>query len=73
MKVPQGRLGPTKVYVPTNTAKVTPKKLENQSIASAPSAPPETLAPSSIDVPENDNNPDHEEGITCVFFLISLC
>ncbi|GLU10949.1 hypothetical protein SLE2022_277240 [Rubroshorea leprosula] len=61
VKVTQGSPGLTKVYVPTNTAKVTPKKIENQSIVSAPSAPPETSAPSNIDVPENDNNHDHEE------------
>ncbi|GLU00691.1 hypothetical protein SLE2022_180390 [Rubroshorea leprosula] len=63
VKVTKQHRRPTKVYVSTNTAKVTPKKIENQSIASALSAPPETLAPSSIDVPENDYNHDHDEEV----------
>ncbi|GLU01813.1 hypothetical protein SLE2022_190970 [Rubroshorea leprosula] len=59
---PIGSPGPDKVYVPTNPAKVAPKKIENQPIASASPPPTETAAPSSIDVPENDNNHEEAEG-----------
>ncbi|GKV08857.1 hypothetical protein SLEP1_g20429 [Rubroshorea leprosula] len=55
-------VGPDKVHVPTNPAKVAPKKIENQPIASASTPPTETAAPSSIDVPENDNNHEEAEG-----------
>lgn len=62
VKVPKGSSGPTKVYVATNTAKVAPKKVENQTVASASPAPPQTSAPRTIDVPENDSNHEEAEG-----------
>lgn len=46
MKVAKGSPGLTKVYVPTNTAKVAPKKTENQYVESAAPVP---------DVPTRDN------------------
>ncbi|OMO73309.1 hypothetical protein CCACVL1_17334 [Corchorus capsularis] len=61
VKVPKGVSGPTRVYVPTNTTKATPKKTENQSPVSTAPAPPETL-PNSDDVPESNNNPEEVEG-----------
>ncbi|XVF14407.1 hypothetical protein REPUB_Repub09cG0056100 [Reevesia pubescens] len=62
VKVPKGGSGPTRVYVPTNTTRVTPKKTENQSLVSAAPATPEASAPSSIDVPENNDFPEEVEG-----------
>ncbi|GLU01817.1 hypothetical protein SLE2022_191010 [Rubroshorea leprosula] len=62
VKVTKGSLGPIKVYVPTNPAKVAPKETENQPIASVSPPSPETAAPGSVDVPENDNNHEEAEG-----------
>ncbi|XVF02179.1 hypothetical protein REPUB_Repub04eG0153500 [Reevesia pubescens] len=62
VKVPKGGSRPTRVYVPTNTTRVTPKKPENQSLVSAAPATPEAFAPSSIDVPENNDFPEEVEG-----------
>ncbi|XWS30158.1 hypothetical protein CRYUN_Cryun24cG0093800 [Craigia yunnanensis] len=62
VKVPKGGSGPTRVYVPTNTTRVTPKKIENQPLVSAAPAPPEASAPSSIDAPESNNVPEEVEG-----------
>ncbi|XWS40998.1 hypothetical protein CRYUN_Cryun17cG0043400 [Craigia yunnanensis] len=62
VKVPKGGSGPIRVYVPTNTTRVTPKKTENQSLVSAAPAPPEASAPSSIDSPDSNNIPEEVEG-----------
>ncbi|KAI4352461.1 hypothetical protein L6164_006711 [Bauhinia variegata] len=61
VKVPKGSSGSTKVYVPTNTAKASPKKNENQSVeivvpAAVPEAAPNT---NGVSTPESSN--DHEE------------
>ncbi|KAK6279992.1 hypothetical protein POUND7_020259 [Theobroma cacao] len=58
VKVPKGGSGPTRVYVPTNTPRVTPKKAENQSPVSAATAPPEASLPTSVDAPESNNIPE---------------
>lgn len=69
MKVAKGWSGPTKVYVATNTVKLTPKKTENQSIGSAsPALQSDTPAPIDTDLPETSEA--EEEG---TFFLVSLC
>ncbi|XVF58439.1 hypothetical protein PTKIN_Ptkin07bG0067000 [Pterospermum kingtungense] len=62
VKVPKGGSGPTRVYVPTNSPRVTPKKTESQSVVSAAPAPAEASAPSSIDAPESNNIPEEVEG-----------
>ncbi|EOY03686.1 Nuclear transport factor 2 family protein with RNA binding domain isoform 1 [Theobroma cacao] len=62
VKVPKGGSGPTRVYVPTNTPRVTPKKAENQSPVSAATAPPEASLPTSVDAPESNNIPEEVEG-----------
>ncbi|XP_041002663.1 nuclear transport factor 2-like isoform X1 [Juglans microcarpa x Juglans regia] len=63
VKVTKGSLGPTQVYVPTNTIKVAPKKTENQSPGSvAPNSVPEASAPSSVGTPESSNTQDEVEG-----------
>ncbi|XWS44406.1 hypothetical protein CRYUN_Cryun15aG0042500 [Craigia yunnanensis] len=62
VKVPKGGSGPTRVYVPTNSPRVTPKKTESQPLVSAAPAPPEVSAPSSIDAPESNNIPEEVEG-----------
>ncbi|KAG8482525.1 hypothetical protein CXB51_024081 [Gossypium anomalum] len=62
VKVPKGSPGPTRVYLPSNTTKVTPKKTEKQPPISAAPATPEASAPSSADAPENDNIPEEVEG-----------
>ncbi|XP_022741305.1 putative G3BP-like protein isoform X2 [Durio zibethinus] len=59
VKVTKGGSGPTRVYVPTNTTRVTPKKMENQPLVSTAPASPESSAPSSIDAPKS--NDIHEE------------
>lgn len=56
----KGGSGLTKVYVPTNTVKVTTKKTENQPIKSEKPPSSETSAPVSTDAPESSNA--HEEG-----------
>ena len=62
MKVAKGSPGLTKVYVPTNTAKVARKKTENQSHGSAvPVLAPEVLPPSSTSTPESSD--DNDEGM----------
>ncbi|KAF5457644.1 hypothetical protein F2P56_021732 [Juglans regia] len=63
VKVTKGSSGPTKIYVPTNTLKVAPKKTENQSLGSVvPSSVPEPSAPSSVGTPESSNTQDEVEG-----------
>lgn len=62
VKVPKGSPGPIRVYLPSNTTKVTPKKTEKQPPISAAPATPEASAPSSADAPENDNIPEEVEG-----------
>ncbi|KAE8706248.1 putative anthocyanin 5-aromatic acyltransferase [Hibiscus syriacus] len=61
VKVAKGSLGPTRVFVPSNTTEVTPKETEKQPPVSAASAPPEVSAPSSDDAPKGNDIP--EEGI----------
>ncbi|KAF5735602.1 Nuclear transport factor 2 family protein with RNA binding domain isoform 1 [Tripterygium wilfordii] len=56
VKVAKGGLGTTKIYVPTNTAKVAPKKAENQSVVPVVPAPEvEPSAPIESDNPESSN------------------
>ncbi|KAJ7974306.1 ras GTPase-activating protein-binding protein 2-like [Quillaja saponaria] len=63
VKVTKGSAGSTKVYVPTNTVKVAPRKPENQSIESAVSAAvPEAAAPNSTGTPESSNTQEEVEG-----------
>ncbi|PPR97846.1 hypothetical protein GOBAR_AA22821 [Gossypium barbadense] len=62
VKVPKESPGPTRVYLPSNTTKVTPKKTEKQPPISAAPATPEASSPSSADAPENDNIPEEVEG-----------
>ncbi|XP_022773758.1 putative G3BP-like protein isoform X2 [Durio zibethinus] len=62
VKVPKGVSVPTRVYVPTNTTRVTPKKTENQPLVSIAPAPPEASALSSIDAQESNNIPEEVEG-----------
>ncbi|KAE8720404.1 malonyl-CoA:anthocyanidin 5-O-glucoside-6''-O-malonyltransferase-like [Hibiscus syriacus] len=62
VKVAKGSPGPTRVYVPSNTTEVTPKKTEKQPPVSAVSAPPEATAPSSDDALESNNIPEEVEG-----------
>lgn len=58
----KGSSGHTKVYVPTNTSEVLPKKTDDHPVMPAASAPePEESAVSIIDAPESINT--HEEGI----------
>lgn len=62
MKVAKGSPGPNKVYVPTTTVKVAPKKTENSSPESAASASvPEASAPTSTSTLESSDT--NEEGI----------
>lgn len=55
---------PTKVYVPTNTLKATPKKAENKQVATVAQGPPQEasapIAPSNISSPDSSNV--HDEG-----------
>lgn len=70
VKVAKGSPGPNKVYVPTNTVKVAPKKTENSLPAPAASASvPEASAPTSTSTLEGSET--NEEGI-CVFSDFSL-
>lgn len=63
VKVPKGGSGPTRVYVPTNSPRVTPKKTESQPpVSAAAPAPAEASAPSCIDSPEHNNIPEEVEG-----------
>lgn len=63
VKVTKGSSWPTKVYVPTNTIKVVPKKSENQSLGSVPpTSVPEASAPSSVGTPESSNTQEDVEG-----------
>ncbi|XP_038695064.1 nuclear transport factor 2-like [Tripterygium wilfordii] len=60
VKVAKGGLGTTKIYVPTNTAKVAPKKAKNLSVVPVVPAPEgEPYAPINSDNPESSNA--HEE------------
>lgn len=61
VRAPKGNSGPTKVYVPTNTAKVAVKKVEKPTIVSAP-APAVTSAPNNADVPKNEKTHEEAEG-----------
>uniref|UniRef100_A0A5B7CAF6 Putative ras GTPase-activating protein-binding protein 2 n=1 Tax=Davidia involucrata TaxID=16924 RepID=A0A5B7CAF6_DAVIN len=62
----KGSSGPTKVYVPANTSRVAPIKIDKQSLSSVAQTPgPEawtTTAPSSINAPESGNAQDEVEG-----------
>ncbi|KAJ7971072.1 ras GTPase-activating protein-binding protein 2-like [Quillaja saponaria] len=63
VKVTKGSSGSTKVYVPTNTVKVAPKKTENQSFESAVSAAdPEPSVPNNTDSHESRNTQEEVEG-----------
>ncbi|BBH00231.1 Nuclear transport factor 2 family protein with RNA binding domain, RRM-RBD-RNP motifs [Prunus dulcis] len=63
VKVPKGSPGPNKVYVPTNTIRVAPKKAENNLPASAPPASvPEASAPTSTSTPESNDTNEEVEG-----------
>ncbi|KAJ9147522.1 hypothetical protein P3X46_029674 [Hevea brasiliensis] len=62
VKVARGGSAPIKVYVPTGTAKVTPKKPENQSVSVAPATEPEASVPSSNETPESSNAQEEAEG-----------
>ncbi|KAJ0041801.1 hypothetical protein Pint_19050 [Pistacia integerrima] len=63
VKVAKGGSGPTKVYVATNTAKLTPMKTENQSIGSAsPALQSDTPAPVDSDLPETSEAQAEVEG-----------
>ncbi|XP_050226281.1 nuclear transport factor 2-like [Mercurialis annua] len=62
VKVAKGSPGPTKVYIPTNTIKVTPKKLETHSLPAASATEPETSAPSSSEAAESSNAEEEVEG-----------
>ncbi|ONI19024.1 hypothetical protein PRUPE_3G254500 [Prunus persica] len=63
VKVPKGSPGPNKVYVPTNTIRVAPKKVENNLPASAPPASvPEASAPTSTSTPESNDTNEEVEG-----------
>ncbi|KAL5805740.1 hypothetical protein ACOSQ4_028473 [Xanthoceras sorbifolium] len=56
VKVTKGSSRPNKIYVPTNTAKVTHKKTENQSPRSeTPASHSETSAPVRTNIPESSN------------------
>ncbi|TXG57928.1 hypothetical protein EZV62_015757 [Acer yangbiense] len=68
VKVTKGSSGPNKIYVPTNTAKVTCKKTENQSLKSTTDAShSETSAPVSTNITESSNA--HDEGTYSHVFL----
>ncbi|GMN42098.1 hypothetical protein TIFTF001_011315 [Ficus carica] len=63
VRVAKGSPGLNKVYVPTNTAKVTPKRTENQPHGSAmPASVPELSAPSGTSTPESSNDNEEAEG-----------
>ncbi|KAL6136632.1 hypothetical protein ACLB2K_061927 [Fragaria x ananassa] len=63
VKVAKGSSGPNKVYVPTNTVKVAPKKMENSLPGSAASASvPEASAPTSSTTIENRETKEEAEG-----------
>ncbi|XP_021905244.1 putative G3BP-like protein isoform X2 [Carica papaya] len=63
VKVAKGSSGHTKVYVPTNTSEVLPKKTDDHPVMPAASAPePEESAVSIIDAPESINTHEEVEG-----------
>ncbi|GMI93113.1 hypothetical protein like AT5G60980 [Hibiscus trionum] len=62
VKVPKGSSGPTRVYVPTSSSRVMPRKTESQPLATPAPAPPEASEPSSIDAPESNDIPEEVEG-----------
>ncbi|KAL6135510.1 hypothetical protein ACLB2K_067738 [Fragaria x ananassa] len=63
VKVAKGSPGSNKVYVPTNTVKVAPKKMENSLPGSAASASvPEASAPASSTTIENRETNEEAEG-----------
>ncbi|KAK4849751.1 hypothetical protein QYF36_000534 [Acer negundo] len=71
IKVTKGSSGPNKIYVPTNTAKVTRKKTENQPLKSAtPASHSETSAPVSTNIPESSNA--HDEAESCSIYIRNL-
>ncbi|KAI9153549.1 hypothetical protein LWI28_012951 [Acer negundo] len=71
VKVTKGSSGPNKIYVPTNTAKVTRKKTENQPLKSAtPASHSETSAPVSTNIPESSNA--HDEAESCSIYIRNL-
>ncbi|XVE83679.1 hypothetical protein DITRI_Ditri16bG0105900 [Diplodiscus trichospermus] len=61
VKVPKGGSGPTRVYVPTNTSKVTPKKTDSWPLVSAVPAPLEASATSNTTAPESNNIAEEQE------------
>ncbi|XP_015579926.1 nuclear transport factor 2 isoform X1 [Ricinus communis] len=62
VKVARGSSGPTKVYVPTRTVKVSPKKPETHSVPIAPVTEPEASMPSGNETPESSNAEKEVEG-----------
>ncbi|KAK2663253.1 hypothetical protein Ddye_001827 [Dipteronia dyeriana] len=71
VKVTEGSSGPNEIYVPANTAKMTPKKTENQSLRSAtPASHSETSAPVSTNIPESSNA--HDEAESCSIYIRNL-
>lgn len=62
VRVAKGGSGPTEVYVPTNTVKVTTKNIENQPIKSENPVSSETSASVSTDAPESSNAREEVEG-----------
>ncbi|KAB2610385.1 ras GTPase-activating protein-binding protein 2-like [Pyrus ussuriensis x Pyrus communis] len=63
VKVPKGSPGPSKVYVPTNTVRVTSKKAEtNLPGPTAPASVPEASAPTSTSALESSDTNEEVEG-----------
>ncbi|WCJ25580.1 Nuclear transport factor 2 (NTF2) family protein with RNA binding (RRM-RBD-RNP motifs) domain [Euphorbia peplus] len=60
--VEKGSAGPTKVYIPTNTSRATPKKLQDKPVPAAPVTKHETSVPSSNESPTNGNPQEEVEG-----------
>lgn len=70
MKVPKGNLVSAKVYVPINTVKKGPNKVESQVVESGESAAVPEAAPDSVGSPES--NDTHEEGTYFLTYLLFL-
>ncbi|CAN6702376.1 unnamed protein product [Malus baccata var. baccata] len=63
VRVPKGSPGPNKVYVPTNTVRVAPKKAETSLPGStAPASVPEVSAPTSTSALESGDSNEEVEG-----------
>ncbi|KAH6791226.1 hypothetical protein C2S51_006232 [Perilla frutescens var. frutescens] len=59
----QTKKGPIKVYVPTNTAKLVPAKIENHPVSAAEPPAPESSSPVAPDsAPESKDTQDEVEG-----------